>query len=81
MHAYWSPISRPPASAERQDCICDDFSRLLDQMDGTLEEPTIALLIRLGWLARDRQKDHAAVVHALCRFFGHVLHMTRNGRP
>src|SRR6266481_7623004 len=49
-----APISRPPASAERQDCISDNFSRLLDEMDGILGEPTIELLIRLGWLTRDR---------------------------
>ncbi len=59
----------------------DDFGRLLDEMDEILGEPTIALLIRLRWLARDRQKDHAAVVHGLCRFVGHVLAMTRNARP
>jgi len=76
-----APISRPPASAERQDCISDDFSRLLDEMDEILGEPTIALLIRLGWLAPDRQKDHAAVGRALSRFFGHVLAMKRNARP
>ena len=67
--------------AERQDCISDDFSRLLDEMDEILGEPTIALLIRLGWLAPDRQKDHAAVGRALSRFFGHVLAMKRNARP
>jgi hypothetical protein len=50
-------------------------------MDEILGEPTIALLIRLGWLARDRQKDHAAVVRGLCGFVGHVLSMTRDGRP
>jgi hypothetical protein len=50
-------------------------------MDEILGEPTIALLIRLRWLARDRQKDHAAVVHGLCRFVGHVLSMTRSARP
>jgi len=74
-------ISRPPASAERQDCISDDFGLLLDEMDGTLGEPAIPLLIRLGWLPRDRQKDHAAVVRGLCRFVGHLLGMTRNARP
>jgi hypothetical protein len=76
-----TPVSPPPASAEGQDCISDDFGRLLDEMDGILGEPTIPLLIRLRWLQRERQKDHAAVVHALCSFFGHVLSMTRNGRP
>jgi hypothetical protein len=57
-----APVSPPPqpASAEGQQCLSDDFSRLLDGMDEILEEPTIGLLIRLGWLARDRQKDHAA---------------------
>jgi len=50
-------------------------------MDEILGEPTIALLIRLGWLAPDRQKDHAAVGRALSRFFGHVLAMKRNARP
>ncbi len=70
-----------PASAEGQDCLSDDFGLLLDEMDGTLGEPAIPLLIRLGWLPRDRQKDHAAVVHGLCRFVGHVLAMTRNARP
>ena len=67
--------------AEEQDCLSDDFGRLLDEMDGILGEPTLGLLIRLGWLARDRQKDHAAVVHGLCRFVGHVLDMSRNARP
>ena len=76
-----APISRPPASAERQDCISDNFSRLLDEMGEILGEPTIALLIRLGWLAPDRQKDHAAVVRGLTRFVGHLLDMTRNARP
>jgi hypothetical protein len=76
-----APISRPPASAERQDCLSDDFSRLLDEMDEILGEPTIRLLIRLGWLEPDRQKDHAAVGRALSRFFGHVLAMKRNTRP
>ena len=59
----------------------DDFGRLIDEMDEILGEPTIPLLIRLHWLARDRQKDHAAVVHGLCRFVGHVLGMTPNARP
>ena len=68
-----------PAAAQKD--LSDAFGRLLDEMDGILEEPTIALLIRLGWLARDRQKDHAAVVHGLCRFVGHLLGMTRNARP
>ena len=79
-----APISPPQqrvVPAEEPEYPSDDFGRLLDEMDEILGEPTIALLTRLGWLARDRQKDHAAVVHALCRFFGHVLHMTRNGRP
>ena len=70
-----------PASAEEQGSLSDDFGCLLDEMDGILGEPTIALLIRLGWLARDRQKDHAAVVRGLCRFVGHLLGMTRNARP
>ena len=85
-----APISPPPthegppqqpASAEEQECLSDDFRQLLHEMDEILEEPTIALLIRLGWLTRDRQKDHAAVVHGLCRFVGHVLGMSRNARP
>jgi len=67
--------------AEEQDCLSADFGRLLDEMDEILGEPTIPLLIRLHWLARDRQKDHAAVVHALCRFVGHLLDMTRNAHP
>ena len=71
-----APVSRPLVAEEQ-----DDFGRLLDEMDGILEEPTIALLIRLGWLAPGRQKDHAAVVHGLCSFFGHLLNMTRNARP
>jgi hypothetical protein len=70
-----------PASADGQECLSDDFGRLLDEMDEILGEWTIALLIRLGWLARDRQKDHAAVLHALCLFVGHLLDMARNGRP
>jgi hypothetical protein len=70
-----------PASAEEQDWLPDDFGRLLYEMDEILEEPTIPLLIRLHWLARDRQKDHAAVVRGLTRFVGHVLSMTRNARP
>ncbi len=78
-----APISPPPqpAPAEEQDCLSDDFGRLLDEMDGTLGEPAIPLLIRLGWLARERREDHAAVVRGLSRFVGHVLDMTRNGRP
>ena len=76
VHASRSPVSRPFVAEEQ-----DDFGRLLDEMDGILEEPTIALLIRLGWLAPGRQKDHASVVHGLCRFVGHVLAMTRNARP
>ena len=78
--AHEGPLPQP-ASADGQDCPSDDFGRLIDEMDEILGEPTIALLIRLGWLSRDRQKDHAAVVHGLSRFFGHVLDMTRNGRP
>ena len=70
-----------PLPAEGQGCPSDDFGRLLDEMDKILGEPTIPLLIRLHWLARDRRKDHAAVVHALCRFVGHVLSMTRSARP
>ena len=70
-----------PLPAEGQGCPSDDFSRLLDEMDGILGEPTIPLLIRLGWLERERREDHAAVVHGFCSFFAHVLHMTRNGRP
>jgi hypothetical protein len=81
VHTYWSPHLAPAGAAEGQDCISDDFRRLLDEMDGILGEPTIPLLIRLGWLARHRQKDHAAVVRGLCRFVGHVLGMTRNARP
>jgi hypothetical protein len=76
-----APVSPPPVPAEEQEFKSDDFGRLLDEMDGILGEPTIALLTRLGWLARDRQKDHAAVVHGLCNFFKHVLAMTRNARP
>jgi hypothetical protein len=79
-----APISPPPqlsSPTEARKDLSDDFGRLLDEMDETLEEPTIPLLIRLGWLARNRQKDHAAVVHALCRFVGHVLDMTRKRRP
>jgi hypothetical protein len=76
-----SSAPQPSSPAEAQKDLSDDFSRLLEEMDGILEEPTIALLIRLGWLARDRQKDHAAVVHGLCRFVGHVLDMSRNARP
>ena len=76
-----SSAPQPSSPAEAQKDLSDDFSRLLEEMDGILGEPTIALLIRLGWLARDRQKDHAAVVHSLCRFVGHVLAMTRNARP
>ena len=68
-------VSRPLVAEEQ-----DDFGRLLDEMDEILGEPTIALLTRLGWLARDRQKDHAAVVRGLTRFVGHLLDMTQ-GRP
>ena len=77
-----APVSSPPvpASAEGQDCLSDDFGRLLDEMDRILGEPTIPLLIRLGWLARDRRKDHAAVARALTRFVEHLLDMTRNAR-
>jgi hypothetical protein len=82
---WLSPAHEAPppqlVPAEQPECFSDDFSRLLEEMDGILGEPTIALLIRLGWLARDRQKDHAAVVHGLCRFVGHVLDMSRNARP
>ena len=78
-----APISPPsqPAAADGRGTLSDDFGRLLDEMDEMLGKPTIPLLIRLGWLARNRQKDHAAVVHGLCRFVGHVLAMTRNARP
>src|SRR6202040_4317978 len=50
-----APISPPPAavSAEGQECLSDDFRQLLYEMDEILEEPTIPLLIRLRWLARD----------------------------
>jgi hypothetical protein len=71
-----APVSRPLVAEEQ-----DDLGRLLDEMDEILGEPTIPLLTRLRWLARDRQKDHAAVVHGLCRFVGHVLDMTRNTHP
>jgi hypothetical protein len=76
-------VSSPPmpASAEGQDCLSDDFGQLLEEMDGILGEPTIPLLIRLGWLARERREDHDAVVRGLSRFVGHVLAMTRSGRP
>jgi len=50
-------------------------------MDEILGEPTIALLIRLRWLSRERREDHAAVVRGLSRFVGHVLAMKRNARP
>src|SRR5438132_1640628 len=70
-----------PVPAGEQECLTDDFGRLLDEMDEILGEPTISLLNRLGWLARNRQKDRAAVAHALCRFVGHVLDMTRNTHP
>jgi hypothetical protein len=78
-----TPEGPPPrlVPAEAQKDLSDDFSRLLNEMDEILGEPTIPLLIRLGWLARDRRKDHAAVAHALSRFFGHVLDMTRSARP
>src|ERR1700720_1687646 len=76
-----APVSLPPVPAKEQEFKSDDFGRLLEEMDGILGEPTIPLLIRLHWLARDRQKDHGAVVHALCRFAGHLLDMTRNARP
>ena len=76
-----APVSSPPVPAEGQDCLSDDFDRLLDEMDRILGEPTIPLLIRLGWLAPGRQRNHAAVVHGLCGFVGHVLAMTRNARP
>jgi hypothetical protein len=67
--------------AEEQEYLSDDFGRLLDEMDEILGESTIPLLVRLRWLAPGRQKDHAAVVHGLCRFVGHVLGMSRNARP
>jgi hypothetical protein len=79
-----TPCEGPPprlVPAEAQEDLSDDFSRLLNEMDEILGEPTIPLLIRLGWLARDRRKDHAAVAHALSRFVGHVLGMSRNARP
>ena len=71
-----APVSRPLVAEEQ-----DDFDRLLDEMDEILGESTIPLLIRLGWLAPGRQRNHAAVVHGLCGFVGHVLAMTRNARP
>ena len=74
------PPPQPSPAAAQKD-LSDDFSRLLEEMDGILGEPAIPLLIRLGWLSRDGQKDRAAVMHALCRFFGHVLGMTRSARP
>jgi hypothetical protein len=70
-----------PASAEEQECLSDDFRQLLHEMDEILEEPTIPLLVRLRWLVPGRQRDHAAVVHGLCGFVGHVLAKTRNARP
>jgi hypothetical protein len=75
-----TPKGPPPrlVPAGEQECLSDDFRQLLHEMDEILEEPTIALLIRLGWLAPGRQKDHTAVVRGLCRFVGHVLDMTRN---
>jgi len=76
-----SSAPQPSSPAEAQKDLSDDFSRLLDEMDEILGEPTIALLTRLGWLARNRQKDPAAVAHGLCRFVGHVLSMTRSARP
>jgi hypothetical protein len=78
--ALTSSAPQPSSPAEAQKDLSDDFSRLLEEMDGILGERTIALLIRLGWLARDRHKDHAAFVHGLCRFVGHVLDMSRNAR-
>ena len=74
------PPPQPSSPAEAQKDPSDDFSRLLEEMDGILGERTIALLIRLGWLARDRRKDHAAVARALTRFVEHLLDMTRNAR-
>jgi hypothetical protein len=50
-------------------------------MDEILGEPTIPLLVRLRWLAGDRQKDRAAVAHGLCGFVRRVLDMARNARP
>src|SRR5438132_3743620 len=35
-----------PVPAGEQECLTDDFGRLLDEMDEILGEPTIALLIR-----------------------------------
>jgi hypothetical protein len=70
-----------PVPAGEQECLTDDFGRLLDEMDEILGEPTIPLLIRLHWLARDRQKDRAAVVRGLTRFVGHLLDMTRSAPP
>jgi hypothetical protein len=85
VHASWSPHLAPAAAgvvpAEEPEYPSDDFGRLLDEMDRILGEPTIPLLVRLRWLAPGRQKDHAAVVHGLCRFVGHVFDMARNGRP
>jgi hypothetical protein len=75
------PPPQPSSPAEAQKDPSDDFSRFLGEMDEILGEPTIALLIRLGWLARARQNDHAAGVHGLCRFVGHALDMSRNARP
>jgi hypothetical protein len=70
-----------PASAEEQECLSDDFRQLLHEMDEILGESTIPLIVRLGWLSRDRRKDHAAVVHGLCGFVRHLLAMTRNAHP
>jgi hypothetical protein len=76
-----APVSLPPAAEEEQEFKSDDFGRLLDEMDGILGEPTVPLLVRLRWLAPGRQRDHAAVVHGLCGFVGHLLGMTRNAQP
>ena len=79
-----APISPPPqlsSRAETQKDLSDDFGRLLDEMDEILGESTIPLLVRLRWLAPGRQRDHAAVGRALCRFVGHLLAMTRNAHP
>jgi hypothetical protein len=71
-----APISPPPKLSSPPKAQKDpsaDFSRLLDEMGKILGEPTIPLLIRLRWLARDQQKDHVAVVHGPCGFVEHVL--------
>jgi hypothetical protein len=68
-------ISPPPPSAapaEAEEGLSDEFGRLFNLI---LAEPTIVTLIVLGWLARDRQEDLVAIVHAFHRFVGHVLEM------